>query len=101
MLINSQEYLFLCGPPTDETRNKITSEGARNCIRSLPKMKKKNFHEFFKGANPLAIDLLERMLELDADNRITARVGPPLPGPVRRPHGRVDVAALRPNFRRL
>lgn len=26
----------------------------------------------FRGANPLAIDLLEKMLELDADKRITA-----------------------------
>ena len=26
---------------------------ARNYIRSLPKMEKKNLHEVFKGANPL------------------------------------------------
>jgi len=64
--------LVLCGTPTDETLSKITSEEARNYIRSLPKMEKKNFHEVFKGANPLAIDLLEKMLELDADKRITA-----------------------------
>ncbi len=35
-------------------------------------MEKKNFHEVFKGANPLAIDLLEKTLELDSDKRITA-----------------------------
>jgi len=35
-------------------------------------MKKKDFKQVFKGANPLAIDLLEKMLELDADKRITA-----------------------------
>jgi len=35
-------------------------------------MEKKNFREVFAGANPLAIDLLEKMLELDADKRITA-----------------------------
>ena len=35
-------------------------------------MEKKNFQEFFKGASPLAIDLLEKMLELDADQRISA-----------------------------
>jgi len=64
--------LVLCGTPTPETLSKITSEEARNYIRSLPKMEKKNFHEVFKGANPLAIDLLEKMLELDADKRITA-----------------------------
>jgi len=64
--------LVLCGTPTDETLSKITSEEARNYIRSLPKMEKKNFSEVFSGASPLAIDLLEKMLELDADKRITA-----------------------------
>jgi serine/threonine protein kinase len=72
---------------------------ARNYIRSLPPMKRKDFKQVFKGANPLgeceirqslrmnasmnvepwfrlsiylAIDLLEKMLELDADKRINA-----------------------------
>lgn len=35
-------------------------------------MKKRDFKDVFRGANPLAIDLLEKMLELDADVRITA-----------------------------
>jgi serine/threonine protein kinase len=35
-------------------------------------MKKRDFKDVFKGANPVAIDLLEKMLELDADKRITA-----------------------------
>jgi p38 MAP kinase len=35
-------------------------------------MKRRDFKEVFKGANLLAIDLLEKMLELDADKRITA-----------------------------
>lgn len=33
---------------------------------------KREFRDVFRGANPLAIDLLEKMLELDADKRITA-----------------------------
>lgn len=45
---------------------------ARNYIKSLPITKKKEFSTVFRGANPLAIDLLEKMLELDADKRITA-----------------------------
>jgi len=35
-------------------------------------MPRRNFRDIFRGANPLAIDLLEKMLELDADKRITA-----------------------------
>ncbi|XP_071445195.1 mitogen-activated protein kinase 14-like [Hetaerina americana] len=62
----------LCGTPSDETLQKISCKEARNYIKSLPVMKKKDFKNVFKGANPLAIDLLEKMLELDADKRITA-----------------------------
>uniref|UniRef100_A0A1B6EAR8 mitogen-activated protein kinase n=2 Tax=Clastoptera arizonana TaxID=38151 RepID=A0A1B6EAR8_9HEMI len=64
--------LFLCGTPSEETITKITSEEARNYIQSLPPLKKKNFKDVFKGANPLAIELLEQMLELDAEKRINA-----------------------------
>lgn len=42
----------LCGTPDDEFMRKITSEEARNYIKSLPVMKRQNFKEFFKGANP-------------------------------------------------
>ncbi|XP_049512836.1 mitogen-activated protein kinase 14A-like isoform X9 [Dermacentor silvarum] len=72
----------LCGTPDGELLAKISSKEvrascvphlkARNYIRSLPVMKKKNFAEVFQGANEKAIDLLERMLELDADKRPTA-----------------------------
>ncbi|XP_037910535.1 mitogen-activated protein kinase p38b-like isoform X2 [Hermetia illucens] len=64
--------LVLCGTPEPELMNKITSEEARNYIKSLPIMKKRSFKDVFRGANPLAIDLLEKMLELDSEKRITA-----------------------------
>lgn len=40
---------------------------ARNYIQSLPTLKRRDFREVFRGANPLAINLLELMLELDSD----------------------------------
>uniref|UniRef100_A0A8C6LLG2 mitogen-activated protein kinase n=1 Tax=Nothobranchius furzeri TaxID=105023 RepID=A0A8C6LLG2_NOTFU len=45
---------------------------ARNYISSLPFMPKRKFADVFIGANPLAVDLLEKMLVLDTDKRITA-----------------------------
>lgn len=45
---------------------------ARTYIRSLPTFPKKDFKVFFTGANPLAIDLLERLLHLDPDRRPSA-----------------------------
>jgi len=62
----------ILGTPHAEFMAKISSESARNYIQSLPPLKKKDFKDVFKGANPLAIDLLEKMLELDAERRITA-----------------------------
>uniref|UniRef100_A0A8C8HF99 mitogen-activated protein kinase n=1 Tax=Oncorhynchus tshawytscha TaxID=74940 RepID=A0A8C8HF99_ONCTS len=47
-------------------------EYARNYINSLPQMPKRNFSDVFIGANPQAVDLLEKMLVLDTDKRITA-----------------------------
>ncbi|KAK8745402.1 hypothetical protein OTU49_000172 [Cherax quadricarinatus] len=35
-------------------------------------MRKKDFRQVFRGANPLAVDLLEKMLELDSERRVTA-----------------------------
>ena len=64
--------MTLCGTPDEEFMKKITSEEARNYIKTLPVMKKRNLKDIFKGANPDAIDLLEKMLELDADRRPTA-----------------------------
>ena len=37
----------------------------------LPQRKGKNFDEIFKGANPLAIDLLKKMLTFDPEQRVT------------------------------
>uniref|UniRef100_A0A8C0IPS3 mitogen-activated protein kinase n=1 Tax=Chelonoidis abingdonii TaxID=106734 RepID=A0A8C0IPS3_CHEAB len=64
--------LRLVGTPGPELLKKISSESARNYIQSLSYMPKMNFENVFIGANPLAVDLLEKMLVLDTDKRITA-----------------------------
>ncbi|XP_069797850.1 mitogen-activated protein kinase 14B isoform X1 [Narcine bancroftii] len=62
----------LVGTPGPELLMKISSESARNYIQSLPYMPKQAFGKVFIGANPQAVDLLEKMLVLDTDRRITA-----------------------------
>jgi p38 MAP kinase len=64
--------MALVGTPTPGLLKKIKSEEARKYIESLPIMQKRDFKTVFQGANPIAINLLERMLDLDPDTRITA-----------------------------
>ncbi|KOB67508.1 p38 map kinase [Operophtera brumata] len=82
------------GTPAQEFMQKISSESvsrllkafsvkARNYIQSLPQLKKRDFCDVFRGANPLAINLLQLMLELDSD----------------KPDGRAGLGALRPELR--
>jgi len=41
-------------------------------VKSMPKRVGKNFEELFLNANPLAIDLLKKLLTFDSTKRITA-----------------------------
>uniref|UniRef100_A0A8C3AQU8 mitogen-activated protein kinase n=1 Tax=Cyclopterus lumpus TaxID=8103 RepID=A0A8C3AQU8_CYCLU len=45
---------------------------AQKYIQSLPFMPQQDLEKIFRGANPLAVDLLKRMLVLDCDGRISA-----------------------------
>ncbi|XP_013382053.1 mitogen-activated protein kinase 14-like [Lingula anatina] len=65
--------MSLVGTPDDRLLAKITSDEARRYIKSLPTTPKREFKQCFLQANPLAVDLLERMLDLDADTRYTAK----------------------------
>ncbi|XP_006013642.1 mitogen-activated protein kinase 14 isoform X2 [Latimeria chalumnae] len=67
-----QQIMRLTGTPPAYLINRMPSHEARNYIQSLPFMPKRSFEDVFIGANPLAVDLLEKMLVLDTDKRITA-----------------------------
>ncbi|KAI2659271.1 Mitogen-activated protein kinase 14B [Labeo rohita] len=67
-----QQIMRLTGTPPASLISRMPSHEARNYINSLPYMPKRNFADVFIGANPLAVDLLEKMLVLDTDKRITA-----------------------------
>ncbi|KAG7220727.1 hypothetical protein INR49_017841 [Caranx melampygus] len=67
-----QQIMRLTGVPPASLISRMPSHEARNYISSLPQMPKRNFADVFIGANPQAVDLLEKMLVLDTDKRITA-----------------------------
>ncbi|KAG9009022.1 hypothetical protein FRB94_012659 [Tulasnella sp. JGI-2019a] len=59
------------GTPDEKTIQRIGSEKAQAYIRSLPLKKKVPLETVFPTADPLAIDLLEKMLAFDPADRIT------------------------------
>ncbi|KAM9205167.1 mitogen-activated protein kinase 12 [Mergus octosetaceus] len=66
------EIMKIMGTPTQDFVQKLQSQDAKNYIKSLPKVQKKDFASVLKYANPLAVSLLEKMLVLDAEKRVTA-----------------------------
>nr|XP_019567902.1 PREDICTED: mitogen-activated protein kinase 11 isoform X4 [Rhinolophus sinicus] len=67
-----KRIMEVVGTPSSEVLAKISSEHARTYIQSLPPMPQKDLRSLFCGANPLAVDLLGRMLVLDSDQRVSA-----------------------------
>ncbi|CDH56998.1 map kinase [Lichtheimia corymbifera JMRC:FSU:9682] len=65
------QILGILGTPDEETLRRVGSERAQVYIRSLPRMPKIPFQNLYPRANPLAIDLLNKLLEFDPAKRIT------------------------------
>lgn len=63
-------YCDLIGLPSDEDLKFISNEKALKYIRTLNRIPK-DFKEVFPSANPVALDLLQKMLILNPDKRIT------------------------------
>jgi serine/threonine protein kinase len=63
--------MSVVGTPNEEFLKKIQSEEARNYIRNLPPMPRRNFRELFANASDDAVSLLEQTLNLDPDYRCT------------------------------
>ncbi|CAG8703083.1 8157_t:CDS:10, partial [Ambispora leptoticha] len=65
------QILGILGTPDEETLRRVGSDRAQVYIRSLPRMPKIPFSQLYPRANPLALDMLEKLLKFDPAARIT------------------------------
>ncbi|TIB01095.1 hypothetical protein E3P96_02496 [Wallemia ichthyophaga] len=65
------QILHVLGTPSEETLRRVGSPRAVEYIRSLPIKPRIPFERIYPKANPLALDLLSKMLTFDPAKRIT------------------------------
>ncbi|KAM4554493.1 mitogen-activated protein kinase 12 [Fundulus diaphanus] len=66
------QIMKVTGTPNPEFISKLDSEEAKGYLRSLQKMEKKDFKALFPSASAQAASVLEHMLLLDPEERVTA-----------------------------
>ncbi|XP_061112992.1 mitogen-activated protein kinase 13 [Conger conger] len=66
------QIMKVTGVPGPEFIHKLDSQEARSYVRSLPHYPRKDFSTLFPRASVQAVDLLEKMLVLDGEARLTA-----------------------------
>lgn len=62
----------ILGTPDSKFYHQIKNRRARQYILGFPRAEKKDFASFLPSANPLALDLLSRLLVLNPDDRLSA-----------------------------
>ncbi|XP_061760901.1 STKc_p38 domain-containing protein isoform X2 [Nerophis ophidion] len=70
-----KKILRLTGTPDSTLVQKMQSKDAQSYVQGLPPQKKKNFKEVFESMEDKAVSLLEGMLLLDPESRLTAEQG--------------------------
>ncbi|KAL6116997.1 mitogen-activated protein kinase 12b isoform X1 [Pungitius pungitius] len=74
-----REIMKITGTPAADFVVKLQSQDAKNYIRSLPKVPKKDLHSVFSKASSNAVCVLEKMLRLDPERRVNASEALDLP----------------------
>ena len=92
--------LGVLGTPSLDDFYSITSSRSRDYIRSLPYCERANFAELFPRAEPLALDLLEKLLAFSPKKRITVEeaLAHPYLEPYHDPSDEPDADPLDPKF---
>lgn len=75
--VDSRDQLNLIfdviGTPSDEDMNFITDQHAKEYLKSFEKKPKRNLKERFIGSTEASLDLLQRMIEINPNKRITIK----------------------------
>ncbi|XP_072134741.1 mitogen-activated protein kinase 13-like isoform X2 [Mobula birostris] len=66
------KIMKITGTPGTDFIQKLESVEAQEYIRTQPYIKKKDLSSLFPNSSPSALDLMEKMLALDADKRLSA-----------------------------
>ncbi|XP_058033169.1 mitogen-activated protein kinase 13 [Ahaetulla prasina] len=66
------QILKVTGSPGEEFVQKLEDKAAKSYIQTLPKIPKMDLSLLLPKASPLAVDLLDKMLQLDVEKRLTA-----------------------------
>lgn len=77
MVLNAvveQVIVEVLGTPTERDMRFVQRKSAKDAIDRMGAREKVPFTRLFPRANPLAVDLLEKMLVFDPEKRITATV---------------------------
>uniref|UniRef100_A0A672FB62 mitogen-activated protein kinase n=1 Tax=Salarias fasciatus TaxID=181472 RepID=A0A672FB62_SALFA len=74
-----REIMKITGTPTADFVAKLQSQDARNYIRGLAPVPKKDLHAVCSKASPGAVSVLEKMLLLDPEQRVAAAAALQLP----------------------
>jgi len=92
--------LEVVGSPSQEHYYHIKSRRARQYMMSLPFYQKKDFRVLYPQANPQALDLLDRLLTFNPDDRITVEeaLSHPYVSAYHEPQDEPVAPPLPPNF---
>ncbi|XP_037617148.1 mitogen-activated protein kinase 12b isoform X1 [Sebastes umbrosus] len=74
-----REIMKITGTPAADFVVKLQSQDAKNYLRSLSKVPKKDLHSLFSKASSNAVSVLEKMLLLDPECRVSASEALDLP----------------------
>jgi len=66
-----QKIISILGSPSKEDLSFITNPQAKEFVMKLPKRTKQQFNVLFPKANPVALDLLSKMLVFNPNKRFT------------------------------